>query len=86
MPRLQTLELYPTEIQGGGNFCTGRKNFPTLRNPQVPNCLKHSLPCKPMLRFRGRKICNKMATESTIISQHLKESAVPNTCPKTMDP
>ena len=53
-------------LQGGGKFCTGivspwkvscGGNFAALGIPVAPNCLAHALACKPMLRFRGRKIC-----------------------------
>ena len=68
----------------GGKFAGG--NFATLGIPKAPNCLTHTLTCKPMLCSEADRFANQMATESSTTSQHLKESAVPNTCPQTMDP
>ena len=61
-------------------------NFATLGTFKAPNCLTHTLTCKPMLRSEADRFANQVATESSISSQHLKESAVPSNCPKTMGP
>ena len=55
-------------------------------NPPPPcsSCLTHTLTYTPMLHLE--RFANQIATESSITSQNLKESTVPNTCPKNMDP
>ena len=62
-------------IPGGGGDSTTREN------PKAPNGLTHTLTCRPMLRPEAERCARQMATESNTTSQHLKESAVPNTCP-----
>ena len=72
----------------GGHFAGeyfGGGDFATIGFPKLPAGLTHTLTCKPMLRFRGRKMC-KMATESSISSQHLKESATPKHLPEVCGP
>ena len=65
-------------FRGGGGGAT-------LGIPKAPNCLTHTVKVQAPAPFRGRYICKSTATESSFNSQHLKESAVPNTFPKTMD-
>ena len=72
-----------------GLFCRGKFRGGKLRHlwkSQSSNCLTHGLTCKPVLRSESERVTNQIATESSSSSRHLKESAVPNTCPKTMDP
>ena len=56
------------------------------RRSHSANCLTHTLMCKPMLRSEAERVAQRITTATGISLQHLKESAVPNTCPKTMDP
>ena len=67
----------------GGNFVGGRFRHPW--KSQSCNRLTHTLTCQPMLRSESKRSTNQIATESSSSSQHLKESAVPNHCPKAMD-
>ena len=60
------------------------KILPPLEFPKLPS-LTHTLTCKPTLRSEAERSAHELAAESSISSQDLEESAVPNTCPKTMD-
>ena len=71
--------ISPGKIRGGGGFHHHWK-------PRSSNHLTHTLTCKPMLDSESERVTNQIATESSISSQYLKESAVPKKCPKTMDP
>ena len=62
----------------GGKFC-GAKIAPPVEIPKHPTDT-HTLTCKPMLRSKSERFANQ--SQSSIRSQHLKESAVRNTCPK----
>ena len=73
----------PREIISPGEMAGGE--FATLGIPKAPNCLTHTLTCKPMLCSEADRFANQMATESSTTSQHLKESAVPNTCPNSTE-
>ena len=42
------------------------------------------LTCKAMLRSEADKFANPIATEGSVSSRHLKDSAVPNTCPSAI--
>ena len=61
-------------------FCGG-KISPPLEIPKAPNCLMHTFTCKPMPCSETERFANQMATKSSFSSEHMKESAVPNTCP-----
>ena len=67
------------------NFVAGKFRHPwKSQSSRLPPAHPH-VQAHTLIRVRTiRK--NQMATESSITSQHLKESAPPNTCPKTMDP
>ena len=68
----------------GGNL-VGGGGFATLGIPKAPECLTHTLMCRPVLHFRAERFANQMATESSINSQHLKDS-VGQALAKTVDP
>ena len=61
------------EIWSGG--CVAGENFATLG----------TLTCQSMLRSNSHRFAKQNATGSSISPPHLKKSAVPNLCPKTMD-
>ena len=81
-------------LHGGGKFCTviisPRKitygeSCTTLGNPNLPPASRtpqRASPCS----VQAERFAKQMATESSISSQNLKESAVPDTCPKNLDP
>ena len=55
----------------------------TIGISEAPNCLTHTSSASPGSVSEAERFANQKATESSISSQHLKGSAVPNTCPKT---
>ena len=67
-----------------GSFRWG-KVAPRGIPPTLP-CVTHALTCRPTPRSEADRFANAMATERSISSQHLKESAVPNACPKDYGP
>ena len=50
-------------------------------NSQSPTASRTPERASPCTVSEADTFANQMATESSISSQHLKESAVPNTCP-----
>ena len=75
--------------EGGGGVVRGfyrQGNLATVWRSQSSNCLTHALTCRSMLHAEPERLANHTATESSISSQHLKESAVLQNCLKPMEP
>ena len=91
-------QYHVTDEDRRGGYGRGRKRFwlaakiswgeglATAGIPKAPNCIMHTLACRPMLCSEAERFAHQMASESTIASQHLKEPAVPNDCPKHYGP